>query len=208
MMGSNLNCSMESRPESGYALVATLAFMSILMVTLTAAVPSIVQQSRRDIEEEAIYRGEQVAEALRQYVRANHGRLPTTLDQLKEGVSKGTRKVQILRASAARDPLTEKGEWKLVIMNDQVIPHFQKAVMLYNGGVLPPTSDPFLKQFQVRMQGLVDLKSDEAAPGGEDTSTSATGPSIGVVSKSRRQSVRTYYGIERHDRWVFTPLYR
>ncbi|MDT7604929.1 MAG: hypothetical protein QOF61_2926, partial [Acidobacteriota bacterium] len=26
--------------------------------------------------------------------------------------------------------------------------------------------------------------------------------------RSRRKSVLTYYGIERHDRWIFTPAYR
>ncbi|MCA1642010.1 MAG: hypothetical protein LC785_08685 [Acidobacteria bacterium] len=56
--------------------------------------------------------------------------------------------------------------------------------------------------------GIVDLKKEEEAPGGEDNEPNGTGPFIGVVSRSRRKSVLTYYGIERHDRWIFTPAYR
>jgi hypothetical protein len=36
----------------------------------------------------------------------------------------------------------------------------------------------------------------------------ATGPFVGVASRSRRDSVLTYYGIETHDGWIFTPLFR
>jgi hypothetical protein len=31
---------------------------------------------------------------------------------------------------------------------------------------------------------------------------------VGVASRSRTKSVLTYYGIENHSKWVFTPLFR
>jgi hypothetical protein len=36
----------------------------------------------------------------------------------------------------------------------------------------------------------------------------SSGPFVGVASRSRKDSVLTYYGIERHDQWIFTPLFR
>ena len=33
-------------------------------------------------------------------------------------------------------------------------------------------------------------------------------PFIGVASQSRSRSMITYYGIERHSNWIFTPLFR
>jgi Tfp pilus assembly protein PilE len=53
--------------EEGYTLVALLALMTILALFAAAAAPSIRQQAQRDREVEAIFRGEQVAAAIRLY---------------------------------------------------------------------------------------------------------------------------------------------
>jgi len=101
--------------ESGYALVALLAVMSLMTLFALAAAPTMRQQVQREKEREAIFRGEQVADAIRSYylyrvsvLRAQGEQaLPTSIDQLLEGipVPGGSKKRQILRASAARDPL-------------------------------------------------------------------------------------------------------
>ena len=39
---------------------------------------------------------------------------------------------------------------------------------------------------------------------GETTS----GPFVGVAPNNSTKSVLTYYGIDSHDRWIFTPLFR
>jgi type II secretory pathway pseudopilin PulG len=195
------------RGEGGYALVSLLALMTILALMMISVAPNLRQQALRQREIEAIYRGEEVAEAIRMYVKEKRT-LPTSMDQLLEGLPRGTKKIQILRPSAAIDPLSSTGEWKLVKPNDALLVEFQRKVMLYNGGKQPETSDQFFQQFIIRMSGLVDTKSEEAAPGGEDTSTDSTGPFLGVVSRSRRNSVLHFYGIDRHDQWIFTPLFR
>src|SRR5215210_8508422 len=90
--------------ERGYALIALLALMTLLMIAMMAAAPSVRQQSRREIELEAIARGEEVAEAIRMYIRLNPTHQPpTSMDELLEGAPVGTKKVKVLRASAARD---------------------------------------------------------------------------------------------------------
>ncbi|HVF27399.1 MAG TPA: hypothetical protein VM943_04090 [Pyrinomonadaceae bacterium] len=198
--------------ERGYTLVALLALMTILALAITAAAPSIHQQKQRDLEREAVARGEEVAEAIAQYMRGK-GVPPTSIDQLLEGLAFGTKKVQILRPSAAIDPLSSTGEWRLVRSRSAELTSFQQAVLLHSGGSPPPLSRDMrlaqlLQQHIIPVGGIISTGKKEESPGGEDDSTNATGPFIGVASRSRRDSVITYYGIERHDKWVFTPLFR
>ncbi|HYE64949.1 MAG TPA: hypothetical protein VD966_05170 [Pyrinomonadaceae bacterium] len=200
------------RGEQGYTLVALLALMTLMALFLTAAAPNIRHQAQREREKEAIFRGEEVAEAIRRYAQAHNGALPTSMDQLLEGIPRGVKKVQILRSQAALDPLSSSGEWRLIRPNDPLFLEFQRALTVYAGGRLPIPTDPFLRQLQqryaVQLTSILDTGSVEKAPGGEDDSPNSPGPFIGVVSRSRRNSIITYYGIERHDRWVFTPLFR
>lgn len=196
--------------ERGYTLVALLAVMSIMLLFITVAAPSIRQQAQRSREEEAIARGEEVAEAIRLYTR-ERGTLPTSIEQLLEGIPRGAKKVQILRTEAARDPLSSSGEWKLIKKNDAVLLTFQRAVTVYAGGRTPDTRDQLFVQRAGPMPTLInvlDTEPQEEAPGGEDDSENSSGPFIGVISRSRRDSVITYYGIERHDQWVFTPYFK
>src|SRR5688572_6709577 len=95
----------DQRGERGYALVSLLAMMTIMALVLVTAVPNVRLQAQRAMEEEAIWRGEQVAEAIRLFTRARN-RLPTSIDELLEGIPVGVQKVQILRPVAARDPLS------------------------------------------------------------------------------------------------------
>ena len=200
--------------EGGYTLVALLALMTILALAMIAVAPSVRQQAQREREMEAINRGEEVAEAIRLYILEKRT-LPTSMEQLKEGLPRGTKKLQILRPNAAIDPLTESGEWKLMKPNTPDMIEFQRQVMLYNGGNMPGTRDAqrvdnVYGQILRVMNNLVNTNSEDSsdAPGGEDESENSSGPFVGVASRSRRNSVINYYGIDRHDQWIFTPLYR
>ena len=209
------NCVRPARPvrsaERGYALVGLLALMTILVLATMAAAPSLRQQNRRELEKEAIARGEEVAEAIRIYFRTR-GQLPTSMDDLLDGVAPPGRiqKLQILRASAARDPLTRSGEWRLIRPNDPEFAEFVKELTLYNNGRPPVTRDLLLQQRipVPTVTAIIDTRTDEKAPCDEDAPSSGSGQFVGVASRSRCDSVITYYGIERHDKWVFTPLFR
>lgn len=203
------------RSERGYALIALLALMTLLMIAMMTAAPSIRQQSRRELEYEAIARGEEVAEAIRMYIRVNPTHQPpTSMDELLEGApTGGTKKVKVLRASAARDPLSESGEWRTIKLRDEALVRFIRDISEYAEGRTPTaTSDQSLLAIAGQLPqitGLVTgLGSGSNEEGGEDNSLSSSGPFIGVASRSRRESIVAYYGIERHDRWVFTPFYR
>lgn len=209
-------------PESGYALVSLLAVMTVLALFALAAAPSIRQQGQREREKEAIFRGEQVSDAIRSYYLYRRGvlgvagdqALPTSMDQLLEGIPipGGSKKVQILRPSAARDPLSETGEWGFVTPRSQKLIEFQESVMVYSGNFLPTPRTAQLIELQRLMvpqivsispQGLSSTNTQS-----EDFSDDASGPFVGVSSRSRRNAVLYYYGIEHHNQWIFTPLFK
>ena len=196
------------RTEGGYTLFGLLALMTLLALFVTAAAPSIRQQSLREREQEAIFRGEQVAEAIRLYFRYT-GRLPTSMEQLLEGVPRGTKKIQVLRPAAAIDPLTND-EWRRIRPRTQRMIEFQRAILLYAGGRLPPTTrDPQLFiRYGMQVSNVVGTGSSTATPAGEDDSGDGIGEFIGVTSRNTDEAIITYYGIDRHDQWVFTPLFR
>ena len=204
----------QSDGEGGYALVALLATMSLLALFAMAATSNVQQQSQREREKEAIFRGEQVADAIRSYYRYKGAQgpnsLPTSMDQLLEGIPKGTKKLQILRIEAASDPLSKTGEWKLISPTSPDFARYISSLTVYAGGVPPTPKGDFVRLagLMPRVTDVLNTESSGTASGGDDTSASSDGPFLGVASRSQRNAVITYYGIDRHDEWIFTPLFR
>jgi type II secretory pathway pseudopilin PulG len=206
--------SVNRKSESGMSLLAVMAVMTIFAVALLAVAPSIQIEVQREKELEAIRRGEEVAFAIEQYVKYHNGaKLPNSIDDLLEGLPQGTKKRQILRASAAIDPLSEDGKWQLVPADK--MKSFTSRVLKYNNGALPMSNN--LPQNIARQVGILitnlDTKSEDdvTAPADEtdsETFSTSNNPFIGVVSQSKSKSVIAYYGIENHSKWVFTPLFR
>jgi type II secretory pathway pseudopilin PulG len=202
--------------ERGYALVALLIVISLMALFAMAATANVKQQAQREREKEAIFRGEQVADAIGSYYRSKGASgvnsLPTNMDQLLEGIQipGRTKKLQILRTSAAKDPLSSSGEWKFITPSSQDMAGLVKNLTVYTDGVPPTPQPPFqnLASMISQVTNVLNTKSTDDAPGGEDNSESASGPFLGVTSRSQRNSVITYYGIDRHDEWIFTPIFR
>ncbi len=214
MRSRSLGSGPGRRGERGSSLVALMALMTVMAFMAMAVAPSLQQAVKRQREEEAIFRGEEVAEAIRKYALIT-GRLPTSMDQLTDGVPVPgrTTKLQLLRPMAAKDPLSQDGTWKLVKSRSQEILDFHRRVMVYNNGRLPDTQYQNLPVFSQELIPLANVlpdadDDDTSAPGGEDDTENSSGPFIGVVSRARQNSVIRYYGIGRYDRWVFTPLFR
>lgn len=210
------------RSEGGYTLVALLAMMTVLALFAMAVAPSVQHQALREREKEAIFRGEQVADAIRAYYKyrsaisrgAGDQALPSSMDQLLQGIPipGGSKNRQILRASAARDPLTIEGEWRFILPRTDALIDFQQAVMFYAGNIVPTTQDQQMAQLQQfavpQITSITNLGLASSTRSTSSIADDATGPFVGVASRSRRDSVLTYYGIERHDQWIFTPLFR
>jgi len=208
--------------EGGYTLVALLALMTVLALFAMAVAPSVQQQAQREREQEAIFRGEQVANAIREYYiyrsrlvgGGNPQALPTSMDQLLDGVPipGGSKNRQILRPSAARDPLTLEGEWRYILPRSEALIDFQQSIMFYSNNMSPRTNDPQIAPLQqLAVPTVIPTSNLGALSATRDQSSiddDATGPFVGVASRSKRDSVLTYYGIEREEQWIFTPLFR
>ena len=209
--------------ERGYTIVALLAFMTILAIFAMAAAPRMQQQAMREREKETIFRGEQIADAIKEYYRYRRGQtgvagdqaLPSSMDQLLDGVPirGGARNRMILRASAATDPLSEDGEWRFIAPRSESLVEFQQSVMVYAGNVLPmPRNDQQMLQLQQlaapQVIVMTNLGTTSNKSGGSHVGETTSGPFVGVASTNTSKSVLTYYGIESHDGWIFTPLFR
>ncbi|HKX84356.1 MAG TPA: type II secretion system protein [Pyrinomonadaceae bacterium] len=198
--------------ECGMTLIAVMAVMSIFAFALLAVAPTIQQEVQREKEEESIRRGEEIAEAIKQYVTFYQGRkLPESIDDLLEGLPQGTKKRMILRASAATDPLSEDGKWLLVQAKPETIARVAARIQTFNNGLLPGSGSQALDQYARMAVNVLNTESEDSVYGAEENDSgysSSDTPFIGVVSQSKSRSVLAYYGVENHSKWVFTPLFR
>ena len=202
------------RGERGMTLVAVMGMMTLFAVALMAVAPSVHQEVQREKELESIRRGEEVADAIRQYIIHHRGtKLPESIDDLLEGLPQGTKKRMILRPSAATDPLSEDGKWRLIKADPQVVSAFAKRVQTYNNGLLPdsPTPKEYFDKYAVQLIVNLNTGTEDESDIVDDADfdvVTDNQPFIGVASQSRNKSIIAYYGIERHSNWIFTPLFR
>ncbi len=200
------------KSEQGMSLLAIVAVMAIFAMSLLAVAPTVYIEVQREKELEQIRRGEEVADAIKQYVLFYRGaRLPNSMDDLLEGLPYGTKKRMILRPSAAIDPLSEDGKWRLVKPDSQAFINFAKRVQTYNNGLLPSSPGQIFDRYALPLVNVVNTKSESDVEDADDMefddSTENT-PFIGVASQSKSKSIIAYYGIENHSKWIYTPLFR
>ena len=99
----------ESRPEAGYALLFAVFLAATMFILATMAAPSIVNQGRREREQQLIWRGNQFVRGIRLYFQKN-GRFP----QNKEELLKGTLDVHFVRKDFT-DPMAQSGgDWRFI----------------------------------------------------------------------------------------------
>jgi len=193
-------------------LFALLAVMAVFAIALLAVAPTIQIEVQRTRELESIRRGEEVAEAIRQYIEHYRGtKLPSSMDDLLEGlpIPGGTKKRQILRVSSATDPLSVDGKWRLIQVDVKALGPFAKRIQDYNNGLLPSNNSQLLDRYALVIVNSINTESESDATAPDDFEvTTENVPFIGVASQSTTTSVLAYYGIENHSKWIFTPLFR
>jgi len=97
--------------EGGYLLLAILLMMALMIIAATIEALRLVQQIKRDREEEMIHRGTEYARAIKKFYK-KFGRNPTSLEQLDN-----TNEIRFLR-KRYKDPLTKDGKWTLLHYGD------------------------------------------------------------------------------------------
>lgn len=196
------------RPEQGYALLSILAAMTITVVIMAAAIPSLKHEAQREREEEMFWRGAQIAHAIPLYQQTHNQQLPTKLEDLAASFDSGGKRKRLLRPSALRDPMTAKGEWVAVRVGDPLIAELYSAYLLTVKQ--PPIPNSLLGRYGGAQGGaIVGGGLQSTGPSllssvmQSNKFNSDTGPIVGVVSASKEPLIRNYYGLETYDHSAF-----
>jgi type II secretory pathway pseudopilin PulG len=209
-MQQNLNPGTNGRRQrdGGYLLLAIMLMMAFMIITATYVVgPRVVQQIKRDREEEMIHRGTEYMRAIKKFYKKN-GRYPATLDDLDKGQIRYLRK-------RYKDPLTKDGKWKLLNYGDiatllnTAAPGTPAAALASQGGAATPggvaaaASSPFSsssslfsssaqgntgaasqQQQQLVQPGLVSGSSTDSSQGAGQSSGFSSSSSSGFAGQS------------------------
>ncbi len=91
-------------------LVIVMIVATLMLVSLAAALPSVLQEGRREQEEETMFRGFQYARAVALFHK-QFNRYPMNVKELE-----GTNGMRFLREEYT-DPLDPKGKWRFIHVN-------------------------------------------------------------------------------------------
>lgn len=203
-------CGPQSR---GYALLIMMMVVTVLLVSLTAALPSIYHEGQRDREEELIFRGNEYARAIGLF-RRRFNRFPSSVDELLR-----TNGLRFLRR-AYPDPMSRDGKWRFI--------HASINGTLLDSKTLPapgvagsaPGQSPF-----GGLQGQTPLGGSPSSSGSPPGQSSRFGPQqregetsssfgqegqggfiAGVASRSTKESIRVLNHRTHYDEWEFLGL--
>jgi hypothetical protein len=95
------------RGERGYILALLLGFCAVMGILLMKGIPAVNAEVQREMEAELIFRGEQVAKAIRTF-QSKTGGYPSSLEELIK------LNPRLVRSSALKDPMNPEGDWELV----------------------------------------------------------------------------------------------
>ena len=166
-------------PEAGFSLVAVAASITMMMLLMGMAVPTwrYVMQNAR--EEELLFRGTQIVEAIERYQKKHGNAQPVSLDVLVKG--------KFLR-KAYKDPMTPKGEWRFIRPGEVQVPPTAAGARVRPGQPTPAaTPSPRVPR------GL----------SGSSATGLTLGPFVGVASLSKDKSLRLFNGRGKYSEWLF-----
>jgi type II secretory pathway pseudopilin PulG len=119
-----------SPSEAGYSLVALIVTVTVMMVMMGAAVPSWRYLMKNDREEELLFRGGEIADAIARYQKKNANTLPPSLEVLVKG--------KFLR-KPYKDPMTRDGKWRFIRQGEMMAPGQAPGAL---GSNAPTTTRP------------------------------------------------------------------
>ena len=170
--------------EAGYSLVALLASVTIMLVLMGAGSSTWRYIMKNDREQELIFRGGEIADAIARYQKKNGNALPTSLEVLVKG--------KFLRR-AYKDPMTKDGKWRFVRQGETVA-----------GGLVPgaPAGGP---GGPTTTTTTSTRPTGPSGPGGGSTIGGTLGTLAGVASTSTDKSLRVFNGRTKYSEWLFLP---
>lgn len=199
-----------SIPNRGYAFLILMMMVTILLISLTAALPSIYTAGQREKEKELIFRGNEYARAILFFHR-QFGRFPSSIDE----ILKRTNGYRFLRR-AYRDPMSPSGQWRLIhanaagmLLDSRTMPGVSRAGYQI-GQTAPGTPPPGTTLPGTTAPGTVP--PSEQPPQGEEgdksifTNQTQGAFIVGVASSSTKNSIRVFNDQTRYDKWEFLAV--
>src|SRR5215813_10405431 len=93
------------RIERGYAWICLMTVIIFALILTTAAAPTRELETQRENEEEMFWRGQHVAQAIKNYRALRGGMFPTDLNELVKVTEFNGKRFRLLRPSALCDPM-------------------------------------------------------------------------------------------------------
>jgi type II secretory pathway pseudopilin PulG len=186
---------------AGYSLVVLIMAVTVLNIMLAVALPKWSEMIKRDKEEELISRGFQYVEAIRVFQK-RYQRFPITLDELIKVKPRCIRQLW-------KDPMTDDGNWTLIFQGQgSPIPGMPdpSAAGGLNQGPFGTGQNPGQTPGQGQNPNPNQGANPNQPPGnGLDPSQPlvATGPIVGVRSRSTQKSLLEFFGHEHYNEWEF-----
>jgi type II secretory pathway pseudopilin PulG len=179
----------------GYALLVVMAVATLLLVSLTVALPSVYQEAQREREEELIFRGIQYARAIAMFHR-QFQRFPVSVKELLQ-----TNGLRFLRR-AYPDPMDRKGKWRFIHANAAGVLLDSKMRGLPSNAPSPSGTPPMISQTS---------PGAEASPPNSQSASAFFGSGnemvgafiVGVAATSHRESIRVWNNRTHYDEWEF-----
>jgi type II secretory pathway pseudopilin PulG len=185
-------------------MVMLIVAVTILNIMVAAVLPLMSTDIQRQKEEELVFRGFQYAEAIRLF-HSRFQRYPVKLEELLEMKPRCIRQLW-------KDPMTKDGKWGLIFQGGVTTPPPQDPSGLSGqsppGGQNPGGQNPGGQTGKSPGGQTPGGQEPEGTEGGLNTPKNgevvATGPIIGVFSKSKKASHLILYGREHYNEWQFT----
>jgi type II secretory pathway pseudopilin PulG len=167
-----------------------MAGIAIMMILMSAAVPSWRYVMRNMREEELLFRGEQIAKAIERYQGKNGGAAPTNLEDLVKG--------KYLRKAWA-DPMTRDGKWRFLKPGDVAGPRFRGGMRNRDrerGGPGGPGGPGAGGPGSGGVGAGRETMTDRLNAGG-------LGGFVGVATRFEGDAFRIFNGRTKYEEWFF-----
>jgi type II secretory pathway pseudopilin PulG len=176
-----------------------MMLVTVLLISLTAALPNIYTQGQREKEEELIFRGQEYARAIGLF-RRQFRRFPTSVKELLE-----TNGIRFLRREYP-DPMSRKGKWRFIHADATGTPIDSRTL------TRPKLPKPLGDSSSTDSSPTSKPDSESENESQEKSAFFGDGKQIqgafiiGVASASNMNSIRVYNNKTRYSDWEFLGI--
>jgi type II secretory pathway pseudopilin PulG len=189
--------------ERGFTLAGALAIIAIIAIFWALTLPLWARVKQRDNEEELIFRGKEYVEAIARY-HQKFGTYPPDLETLEK--LKFIRKLYL-------DPMTKSGKWKVLhpdaLLQTGAAGQINQPGANNNNNNNARNEDDDDEDMQDdedkkdQLPGMNSNENEDDEEEAEEEESESVGPVVGVVSRSKKPSIKIYEGQEKYNRWKF-----